>query len=370
MTDAPQSRPDPLVVLRSAAPVEPPDPRFVDRLRGRLVAALGHAADVRTPPTPGRDTVTTADTTTMTTRTATSVVAGRMTPYLCVHDAAAALDFYGSAFGAVELMRMVADDGRVGHAELAIGDVHLYLSDEYPDLGVVSPVTLGGTAVTLHLEVADVDALHATVVAAGAESLSEPADQPHGARHGTVRDPYGHRWMLSQSIEDVDVAELARRTEGSGFAVVPGRDTTAVPAGAAPAGTGDHGGIWAAVNAADAPAMIEFLTEVIGFERRLVVPGAEPGVVEHSQLAWPEGGVVQVASAGRHGTVFAARPTGQQSLYVITSDPHAVHERCAAAGVEIVVPPASPDYDTGGMVFTIRDREGNLWSFGSYAGER
>ncbi len=345
MTDAPESRPDPLAVLRTVAPVGPPDRRFVDRLRGRLVAALGlTAADDTVPRSPGRDTMTTtttAPTTTPTDTPATMLVraaAGRLTPYLCAHDAAAALDFYGRAFGAVELTRIVADDGRIGHAELAIGDVRLYVSDEHPELGVVSPRTLGGTSVTLHLDVTDVDAVHAAVVAAGAESLSEPADQPHGARRGVVRDPYGHRWMLSRSTE---------RTERS-----------------------DGGGIWAAVNAADAPALIEFLTGVIGFERRLVVPGAEPDVVEHSQLVWPEGGVVQVASAGRHGTVFAERPSGQQSLYVITSDPHAVHRRCVAAGVEVVVPPVAPDYDPGGMVFTIRDREGNLWSFGSYAGER
>jgi uncharacterized glyoxalase superfamily protein PhnB len=155
--------------------------------------------------------------------------------------------------------------------------------------------------------------------------------------------------MLSQPLADAD------------------RDATA---GAASRSTsGEGGGIWAAVNAADAPAMIRFLVDVLGFEEQLVVPGGEPGVVEHSQLRWPEGGTVMVATAGRHGNVFAARPVGQQSLYVITSDPLSVHERCVAAGLEVVLPPSSPDYDPGGTGFTIRDAEGNLWSFGTYAGE-
>ena len=143
-------------------------------------------------------------------------------------------------------------------------------------------------------------------------------------------------------------------------------DTTAGTAGEArPASAG---GIWAAINSDDAPAMIRFVVDVLGFTEELVVPGADPSVVVHSQLHWPEGGVVQVGSANRPGNVFSERAVGQQSLYVITADPSAVHERCVASGVEIVAPPDSPEYDPDGMVFSIRDREGNLWSFGTYAG--
>lgn len=130
-----------------------------------------------------------------------------------------------------------------------------------------------------------------------------------------------------------------------------------------------NNGIWAALNYEDAQAGIRFLTEVLGFEERLVVPGEDPGVVEHSQFIWPEGGTIQAASANRPGNVFSQRATGQQSLYVITSDPDAVYRRCVDAGAKVLMEPESPDYDPEGSVFTIEDPEGNLWSFGTYAGE-
>lgn len=128
-------------------------------------------------------------------------------------------------------------------------------------------------------------------------------------------------------------------------------------------------GIWAALNYADATEGIRFLTEVLGFEEQLIVPGEEPGVVEHSQYTWPEGGTVQTASANRAGNVFSQRATGEQSLYVITADPMAVYRRCVDAGAEILLEPESPEYDPDGTVFTVTDPEGNLWSFGTYAGE-
>jgi PhnB protein len=296
---------------------------------------------------------------TSTTSGTSATTASALVPYLCVHDAAAAIEFYVDAFGAAEAVRILDGDGRVGHAELRIGDVGIFLSDEYPEAGVVSPRTLDGTSVTLHLTVGDVDAVFGRAVDRGASELGAPADMPHGARHGTLRDPFGHRWMISTEVEDVSAGELTRRMADVGMTV----EASAAPP--APAG----GGIWAAVIADDAPAMIRFLREVVGFEEQLVVPGADPDVIEHSQLRWPEGGVVQVSSAGRHGDVFSERPTGQQSLYVITADPAAVHERCAAAGLEVVFPPTAPDYDPGGTVFTVRDAEGNLWSFGTYGGE-
>ena len=275
--------------------------------------------------------------------------------------------YYGEA---VEAIRVVGDDGRVGHAEFTIGGVLFYLAGEYPEYGVISPRTAGATTVTMHLTVADVDATYSRAVAAGARSLSEPADQPHGARHGTIVDPFGHRWMLSQPIETVDTAEYARRMAGSAFTVTDS-DPGAAPAPGAVSGStvAGNGRIWAAVNATDAPAMIRFMVDVLGFTEQLVVPGADPGVIEHSQLHWPDGGVVQVASANRPDNPFSEKPVGVQSLYLITDAPTAVYERCVAAAVSVLMPPTSPDYDPTGMVFTIEDHEGNLWSVGTYAGE-
>ncbi|MDZ7729652.1 MAG: VOC family protein [Dehalococcoidia bacterium] len=118
------------------------------------------------------------------------------TAYLAVHDAAAAIDFYSRAFGAAERgERYVGEDGRVGHAEVAIGPVTIYLSDEHPELEVVGPRTLGGRSSSIVLHVADTDASFDSAVAAGATPEREPADQPYG-RMASVVDPFGHRWML------------------------------------------------------------------------------------------------------------------------------------------------------------------------------
>jgi PhnB protein len=290
--------------------------------------------------------------------TATAVHAHTVTPYLTAHDAGAALAWYTEAFGAIERMRVVGDDGRLGHAEFAIGGVAFYLSDEYPEYGVVSPRALGGTSVTLHLDVDDVDGAYARAVGAGATAEREPADQPHGARHGTLVDPFGHRWMLSQQTERVSVDEYASRTRGSGFTVSAGARSEL------------HGAIWASLVYADARAGIAFLTDVLGFEPHLVVPDEhDPSVIVHSQLAWPEGGVVQASTAGRPGNPFSDRPVGKESLYVITAEPQAVLARCRAAGVEVVQEPIEPEYAPGTMVFSIRDPAGNLFSFGQYGGE-
>jgi PhnB protein len=279
----------------------------------------------------------------------------RVIPYLAVHDGPAAIAFYVDALGAQETMRVVMDDGRVGHAELDVGGVSFYLADEFPEIGVVSPRTVGATTSSIHLAVDDVDAVFSAAVAAGATAQSPPADQPDGARRGTLVDPFGHRWMLSQEIEPVSEDEYARRMAAAGARV----DTSARV----------HGAIWAALNLRDAPAGIRFVCDVFGFDEQLVVPGDEPGVVIHSQLRWPEGGVVQAATAHRPGNVFSERPVGGQSLYVITADPGVVYERCLAAGMEIISPLAEPDHDPGGLAFSVRDPEGNLWSFGTYDGE-
>ena len=277
-----------------------------------------------------------------------------VTPYLTVRGGVRAIAWYREALGADEAFRVVDDEGRVGHAELTIGAARFMLSDEYPELGVQGPETLGGTSVALHVEVADVDATFARAVEAGATALREPADQPHGARHGTLVDPFGHRWMLSQTLEQLSVEEYAERAQGSGYRVEP-------------AARPYDDGIWALVSYRDAFAGIRFLVDVLGFEEQLVVVGADGTTVEHSQIRWPEGGILQ-ADTYVPDNPFMVKP-GTQSLYIVTSDPQAVWERCEAAGVEVVRPPEEPHHDPGGMGFAVRDPEGNIFSFGSYAGE-
>lgn len=121
-------------------------------------------------------------------------------PYLIVRGGVAAIDFYTRVFGARETLRVDDTDGRVGHAELRLGPATLMIADEYPELGIQSPLAFGGTGLRMHLHVDDVDALTAVAVDAGATVLSPPTDHDHGERQSRVRDPFGHEWLLGHDI--------------------------------------------------------------------------------------------------------------------------------------------------------------------------
>jgi PhnB protein len=135
----------------------------------------------------------------------------RVTPYLCIDGASAAIDFYGKIFGATERMRMPTPDGKIGHAELLIGDSVLMLSDEFPDMGIRSPGAVGGTSVTLSVYVEDVDATFDRAVNEGATALRPVEDQFYGDRSGQFEDPFGHRWNVATHVEDVAPEEMAKR---------------------------------------------------------------------------------------------------------------------------------------------------------------
>lgn len=134
-----------------------------------------------------------------------------VTPYLIVRDAAKLLDFYRKAFGATEVMRLPAPGGRVGHAEIKIGEGMVMLADEAPEMGHESPQSLGGTPITLMFYVADVDAQFARAVAAGGEVKQPLKDQFYGDRSGTIVDPSGHVWTIATHKEDVSPEEMDRR---------------------------------------------------------------------------------------------------------------------------------------------------------------
>jgi PhnB protein len=138
-----------------------------------------------------------------------------VTPYLIVAGAARAIEFYKQAFGAHERMRLTDPSGNVGHAELTIGDSAVMLADEYPDMGFRGPQAFGGSPVGIHLYVADVDALFAQALAAGATTLQPVQDKFYGDRSGTLRDPFGHLWTLSTHKEDVSLEEMTRRFEAA-----------------------------------------------------------------------------------------------------------------------------------------------------------
>ena len=134
-----------------------------------------------------------------------------VTPYICVKNAAEAIEFYKQAFGATELFRMDGPDGRIVHAEIKVGDSPIMLSDEHAEMGFRSPATLGGSPVHLMVYVEDVDTVVKQATDAGA-TLNRPVqNQFYGDRSGSVVDPYGHSWHIATHIEDVSPEEMEKR---------------------------------------------------------------------------------------------------------------------------------------------------------------
>ena len=136
-----------------------------------------------------------------------------VTPYLAVKNAAKALDFYQRGFGATEIYRLTLPDGRVGHAEIRIGDSIVMLADEFPEYGGKAPETLGGSPVNIHLYVEDVDTFFKRAVAAGAREVKPVRDQFYGDRSGQLQDPAGHLWWVATHKEDVPPDEMEERAK-------------------------------------------------------------------------------------------------------------------------------------------------------------
>ncbi|MCO5330541.1 MAG: VOC family protein [Ilumatobacteraceae bacterium] len=180
---------DPFDALRAPDGPIDPDPRFTTRLREQLRTTME-------APMPNTLSVQ---------------------PYLTVDGAAAAIDFYVAAFGAVEEHRLVEADGRIGHAELRFGDSRVALADEYPDYDAIAPTTRGGTSTQFALEVTDADAVVDRAVALGATLLRPVADQFYGRRAGTIRDPWGHQWSIGSPLPGFNDAQYAANAEGIGL---------------------------------------------------------------------------------------------------------------------------------------------------------
>jgi PhnB protein len=134
-----------------------------------------------------------------------------VTPYLCCKNAAGAIEFYKSVFAATELMRIAQPDGKVGHAEIKIGESIIMLADEFPEMNFRSPQSLGGSPVSILLYVENVDAVVERAVAAGSKLQRPVKDEFYGDRSGQLIDPFGHVWMIATHIEDVSPEEMRKR---------------------------------------------------------------------------------------------------------------------------------------------------------------
>jgi uncharacterized glyoxalase superfamily protein PhnB len=224
-------------------------------------------------------------------------VTGALTPYLVVPDARAALAFYGEAFGAVPRGEpYVQDDGRTGHAEVVVAGALVMLADEFPEIGLLSPLARGGVSATLHLEVPDVDATVERAVSAGAQLERAAAEAPYG-RTAVVRDPAGHRWMLQapapRPVSDVAYvtvvvpdAEVARSFYGAvlGWEFAPG----SVEDGWSAEGTSPSVGLWGGQPA----AQVQLCYRVADLDRALVAVRAGGGQAQEPEVK-PYGRLVE-----------------------------------------------------------------------------
>jgi PhnB protein len=282
-----------------------------------------------------------------------------VTPYLCVSDAAAALDFYKKAFGAVETLRLNGPGPKVGHAQIQIGKALVMLSDEFPDFGALSPESIGGSPVRLHLNVPDVDAFVARAVAAGAKLVRPVRDEFYGHRTGTVRDPFGYSWSIATPKEEVSAEEMQRRID----AMTPPEEKKR-PVGKPAANPVPRGfrTVQPYLIAADGPALLDFVREVFDAEETCRLTGRTGGV--HGEMRI--GDTMLMMGGGIPGKAFEGK-LKQSALHVYVPDTDAVYAKALAAGATSIGEPQDHEYGERGA--GVKDAAGNYWYIATHKGE-
>jgi PhnB protein len=268
-----------------------------------------------------------------------------VTPYLCVRDAAAAIEFYKRAFGAVESGRLVQPDGKIPHAQIQFGGATVMLADELPEYGFTSPQSLGGSPVKIYLYVDDVDAVVRQALAAGAQLVRPVKDEFHGERSGNVSDPFGYTWVVATRKEQLTMAEIERRFDT--FMQGPNAPEkkpvkfregfrTVTP--------------YLAVH--EAPALIDFVKQAFGAqELGRTGPGSGGGL--HAEVRIGDS-IVMIGGGGAfRGTPMPA------ALHLYVSDADATYRRALAAGATSFYEPTDMPY--GDREGGVKDAFGNSW---------
>lgn len=262
-------------------------------------------------------------------------------PYLCYRDAAAAIDFYKSAFGATELMRLAEPSGKIGHAELQIGNALFMISDEYPDYDAISAETLGGSPIKLHLYVADVDQFAKHAIAEGA-SLSRPIeDHSYGDRAGQLKDPFGYTWIVATHKKDVAVADMQEDFDG----FVAERDK---PKSTQFKRQGFHA-VTPYLIAKPAVELVDFVKQAFGAVESFRTTGSAGGL--HCEVKIGDS-IVMIGG----GPSFETRPA---AIHLYVPDVDEVYARALAAGATSQAAPSDQEY--GERIASVKDIGGNEW---------
>lgn len=276
------------------------------------------------------------------------------TLYLCVRNAAEAIEFYKRAFGAREVTRLTGPGTKIGHAEIRIGESAIMLSDEFPDYGALSPESVGGSPVKINLSVANVDATVQQAVAAGAKIVRPVQDQFYGERSGHIADPYGYTWVVSTTIETLTSEELQRRADewmkSSGAPKHVGR----VRPG--------FGTVTPYIIVERADLAIDFLKRTFGAEETFRDIGSAGGY--HCEMRLEDsmfmigGGAPELAWRGE------SKP---MAFHVYVRDVDAAYQRALDVGATVIDPPSDKPY--GERNTAVKDPTGNFWYIATYKGE-
>jgi len=275
--------------------------------------------------------------------------------YLTVKDAARAIEFYKQAFGAVEKGRLSMPTGEIGHAEIMIGGSTIMLSDEFPEHGGVSPETLGGSPMKMHLYVDDVDAFARRAVSAGAKITRPIADQFYGDRSGYIADPFGYTWIVATRGAMVSLEEIQKRL--ATMAARPERRQTGV--NPVPKG---YRTLTTYLVARDADGLIDFVKNVFGAEEKFRSVGSAGGRHAEVQL----GDSMIMIGGGIPGGSWKGDPL-PSAFHVYVSDCDAVYQRALDAGAASIQAPADQEY--GERTAQVKDASGNFWYVATYKGE-
>jgi PhnB protein len=274
-------------------------------------------------------------------------------PYLTVRDAAGAIEFYMRAFGAKENMRLTGPDGKVMHAEIQIGNAPILLADEYPHYGALTPQTLGGSPVKMHLRVDDVDSFAKHAVAEGAKMVRPIANQFYGHRTGQLEDPFGYVWIVSTTIEDLTLEEVEKRFQGMvgqqhapKFEIREGFRT-----------------LTAYIVAQNVPGLIEFLQKTFDAEETMRSgPGSEGGM--HCEVR--VGGSMLMIGGGGKGFAWKGE-TRPGAFHIYVPDCDATYARALEAGGTSMGAPIDQEY--GERSASVRDEAGNYWYIATFKGD-
>jgi PhnB protein len=267
-------------------------------------------------------------------------------PYLTYRDATAAIDFYKRAFGATELMRLVEPSGKIGHAELKIGEAMFMMADEYPDYGAISAETLGGSPIKLHLYVPDVDQFAERAVAEGASLARPVADQFYGDRTGQLKDPFGYTWVVATHQKDVPVADMQKSFDEW---LDTYEDTHEDQP---PTKKFKREGFYTVnpyLTVEPAVELVDFVKQAFGAVESFRATGSAGGL--HCELTI---GDSKVFIGGGPG--FSAKPA---AIHFYVSDVDGVYARAVAAGATSLAAPSDQEY--GERVAAVKDIGGNEW---------